>query len=503
MVIPPQMPQQPIEACDLFGWADAASGRPGVKATQRKEKAATASALPTDVAVPAEPTTNAAEPHSIEISALCIEPELAIRHGLCKAAIVDYAARTERGEQCPPVLVYEIDGKLVLVDGHHRIAALERLDKTSVNAIIVVGSLEEAFEAAIRANRCHGVRLTNKDKRVIVIQALNLFGGKLVLRANQYTTRQANSRDGNSTTLATRAIKVDIFDGATSRNFALDVNARNWLAATKGLSGAALDAAVAQTMKMNPALISLLENTIATNPGYIAESTDKLSKGREFELNYNPTNYWTIKANVSQNETIVASIAKDLTDYLAERMPIWQSIIDQQTGQPWFSSSYAGGTTAERYLPANVNSSLAVALQKQGKSDPQIRKYAANLSTNYRLSGITENKILRRFNVGGAVRWVDKGGIGYYGVEQLPATITALDPNRPVYDKAHTYVDLLIGYRTKLFRDRVGATFQLNVRNVQENGARLQPASALPDGTPNAYRIVDPRQFILSATFDL
>ena len=178
MVIPPQMPQQPIEACDLFGWADAASGRPGVKATQRKEKAATASALPTDVAVPAEPTTNAAEPHSIEISALCIEPELAIRHGLCKAAIVDYAARTERGEQCPPVLVYEIDGKLVLVDGHHRIAALERLDKTSVNAIIVVGSLEEAFEAAIRANRCHGVRLTNKDKRVIVIQALNLFGGK-------------------------------------------------------------------------------------------------------------------------------------------------------------------------------------------------------------------------------------------------------------------------------------------------------------------------------------
>ena len=362
----------------------------------------------------------------------------------------------------------------------------------------------DSFIPANPAINLHGQLLPNpQGKGQDWGFALNLFGGKLVLRANQYTTRQANSRDGNSTTLATRAIKVDIFDGATSRNFALDVNARNWLAATKGLSGAALDAAVAQTMKMNPALISLLENTIATNPGYIAESTDKLSKGREFELNYNPTNYWTIKANVSQNETIVASIAKDLTDYLAERMPIWQSIIDQQTGQPWFSSSYAGGTTAERYLPANVNSSLAVALQKQGKSDPQIRKYAANLSTNYRLSGITENKILRRFNVGGAVRWVDKGGIGYYGVEQLPATITALDPNRPVYDKAHTYVDLLIGYRTKLFRDRVGATFQLNVRNVQENGARLQPASALPDGTPNAYRIVDPRQFILSATFDL
>ena len=32
---------------------------------------------------------------------------------------------------------------------------------------------------------------------------------------------------------------------------------------------------------------------------------------------------------------------------------------------------------------------------------------------------------------------------------------------------------------------------------------RLQAISAYPDGTPNAYRIVDPRQFILTATFDL
>jgi hypothetical protein len=41
-----------------------------------------------------------------------------------------------------------------------------------------------------------------------------------------------------------------------------------------------------------------------------------------------------------------------------------------------------------------------------------------------------------------------------------------------------------------------------NVRNLQESG-RLQAIGVFPDGTPNAYRIVDPRQFILSATFDL
>jgi hypothetical protein len=100
------------------------------------------------------------------------------------------------------------------------------------------------------------------------------------------------------------------------------------------------------------------------------------------------------------------------------------------------------------------------------------------------------------------VRWEDKGGIGYYGVQSLPAIINDLDRNRPIYDKGRFYVDLLAAYRTKIWSDKIGMTVQLNVRNVQEGG-RLQPVSAFPDGTPNAYRIVDPRQFILTATFDL
>ena len=87
-------------------------------------------------------------------------------------------------------------------------------------------------------------------------------------------------------------------------------------------------------------------------------------------------------------------------------------------------------------------------------------------------------------------------------MQQLPAIITDLDKNRPIYDRGHLYADLLVGYRTRLFARKIGTTLQLNVRNVQEGG-RLQPISAYPDGTPNAYRIVDPRQFILSATFEL
>jgi outer membrane receptor for monomeric catechols len=109
---------------------------------------------------------------------------------------------------------------------------------------------------------------------------------------------------------------------------------------------------------------------------------------------------------------------------------------------------------------------------------------------------------LKRFKVGGGLRWEDKGAIGYYGLQQFPASITDLDPTRPVYSKANLYADAFASYRTKLFSNTVGATFQLNVRNLHENG-RIQAIAAYPNGTPNGYRIIDPRQFILSATFDL
>jgi len=331
---------------------------------------------------------------------------------------------------------------------------------------------------------------------------LSLFSGKLNLRANQFTTRTVNDRNSSSSTYATRAVKVDIYDGQPARNFSLDVRSRQWIQATQGLSGSALDAAVAQTMKMDAALVSTLQTSINFGGLPIVEPEDALSKGKEFELNYNPTNYWTIKANVTENETFQAAIAQDLLDYLDERGKVWSGIIDRETGQPWFTSSYAGGQTAERYLPGNVTGGLKIVQQTVGKSKPQIRKYRWNLASNYYLRGITDQRWLKNVNVGGAFRWEDKGAIGYYGVQQLPAIITELDKNNPRYDKSHLYVDMFAAYRTKIFAGKVGLTVQLNVKNLQEGG-RLQPISAFPDGTPNAYRIVEPRQFILTATFDL
>ena len=74
--------------------------------------------------------------------------------------------------------------------------------------------------------------------------------------------------------------------------------------------------------------------------------------------------------------------------------------------------------------------------------------------------------------------------------------------NKAVFDRARFAVDLSASYGFRLFRDRVRAKAQLNVRDVLENG-RLQKVAINLDGATCAYRIIDPRQFILSTSVDL
>lgn len=87
-------------------------------------------------------------------------------------------------------------------------------------------------------------------------------------------------------------------------------------------------------------------------------------------------------------------------------------------------------------------------------------------------------------------------------MQTLPAIITDLDPSRPIYDKAHYYVDLFVAYKTSFWSDRILATFRFNVTNLGEQG-RLQPVGAFPDGSISTYRIITPQQFSLTSSFDM
>ncbi len=334
--------------------------------------------------------------------------------------------------------------------------------------------------------------------------SLTLFDSKLVLRANQYTTKVIGTRAGTAGTIATRILFVDRPNvqgqNGSPAVYQLQPKAAQWATDAAAAAGRTLTAAQLKTETAR--LMGVSEDFLDPFQFQVTATNDQIAKGREIELNYNPTNAWTMKLNVTQQESIDANLAPEVSAWLASRIAFWKTIIDPTVGRPWFTERYNNSSSASDFIAASATAPLSLAQATEGKSRPQIRKYRANFSTNYRLAGLTEHPILKRFNVGGSLRWEDKSAIGYYGLEQFPAIVTALDPNRPVYDKPNFYVDAFVGYRTRMFKDKVSATFQLNVRNLTENG-RLQKINAYPDGSASAFRIIDPRQFILSATFDL
>jgi hypothetical protein len=105
------------------------------------------------------------------------------------------------------------------------------------------------------------------------------------------------------------------------------------------------------------------------------------------------------------------------------------------------------------------------------------------------------------------VRWESRASIGYLAGPPetsgpYQGAVLFLDNDKPVWDKARFYVDLSAGYRFKLFGGRVRSKVQLNVQNVLEDG-RLQMIGVNPDGGGYAYRIIDPRKFILTTSFEL
>jgi hypothetical protein len=339
--------------------------------------------------------------------------------------------------------------------------------------------------------------------------ALNMFSNRFVLRFNHYETKQIANRGGDAGTIAQRTLRHDV---ASNAAYLLQTQALAWV--TEQHPTWTLDQIHTEVgRQMGIPWERQQELLDAFNAGLISSTNDVTAKGNELELNFNPTNYWTVAASATESRSVNSNVSKDISQWLSERLPIWTTITDPRgpdhilntpDDRPvlWWNTNYGGSQTPAQNYATFIGSPFNVIQQTEGTTNPQIRRYAFKVSTNFKLSGITEQRVLRDFEVGGAVRWEDKGAIGYYGKQQLPASITDLDVTRPIYDKAHTYVDLNLRYRMKLWANRVGATIQLNCRNIQEGG-RLQAIGAYPDGTPHTYRIVDPRQFILSATFDL
>ncbi len=372
---------------------------------------------------------------------------------------------------------------------------------------------------------------------------ITAFDGRLSVRYNHFDTKQLDLRNGDISTMAQRILRYEGFVATDSYNLRTQTSA--WLNGL-GTGGSATNAQIAAAINMPVDQYNGLQ-TIATAATYAAVN-DARSTGNEIEINYNPTRNWTVSASVTQTQSINTTAGAAVDNYIAARMPIWTTLEDPRftnttqtlngvttplptlpatplpTGPTghllwWFIkgapfstiAGYNGTQSAADNFAVNVDAPMAVFRALIGRPRPQIREYSAKFSTRYNLAGLSDNKYLKNTSVGGSLRYASKGSIGFYGLGYsqgmdltLPANkILQLDPNRPIWSDPEVFVDVFVTYKTKLWHDKVRATFQLNVKNIQENGGRLLPTSAFFDGRASTYRIVDPRQFILSASFDL
>ena len=116
----------------------------------------------------------------VKISDLTLADDVNIRDGLREEAVERYM---EILDDLPPVEAWKSDGKSLLSDGWHRIAAATRLGRDEIEADIHEGGRTEAIVAAIVANTKHGIPLSTKERnRGIVRLAAAGWGQRKIAR---------------------------------------------------------------------------------------------------------------------------------------------------------------------------------------------------------------------------------------------------------------------------------------------------------------------------------
>ncbi len=327
--------------------------------------------------------------------------------------------------------------------------------------------------------------------------SLSMFDNRLYLRATRFETTQFHARTGIGT-VATRAMAMDFDVPGQNLTFDLYTTATGWQQTMHP------EFTLAQAQAAAAQQIGYTTDYIAGATGKtISDALDATSKGTEVELQFNPSRYWTLKVTGGQQIAMDQNVSLFIQEFINQRLPFWTTVKDPN-GDLWWTTRLGSNGIPRDYFTGNIEAPLNLAITTQGKRKPQTREYTFRMTTNYQLAGLVpDHKWLKGVAVGGSYRWASKGAIGYLAAPaDADGVIRRLDRDRPVYDKPVGNLDLLLSYNTRLFRNKVRTTFQLNVSNVTESG-RLQGVAVNPDGKFWQYRIIDPRQFVFTTRFDL
>ncbi|PTY05151.1 hypothetical protein DB347_16915 [Opitutaceae bacterium EW11] len=233
--------------------------------------------------------------------------------------------------------------------------------------------------------------------------------------------------------------------------------------------------------------------TYVGNPVGAAELTNSKSKGVELELVYNPTKNWRIMANVYKQEATQGGTSEQFEALLNERLVEWKKIWPDTIGS-W---------TVETYALTNLINPLNTAKLSVGKPNSELRKWRANLITNY---SFDRTSPLKGWSIGGGARWQDRVAMGYPVIDD-PQLGLVSDIDHPFMGDSATTYDAWISYQRRILKGKVNWKIQLNVRNLL-NDNLLIPVVANPVtvGDLNHYdvaswRVGEERTFELTSTF--
>jgi hypothetical protein len=114
---------------------------------------------------------------TLKLAEITFSQDLQVRAVISDATVEHYAERLIE-EDLPPLIVYQVDDKYLLVDGYHRYRAAEKIKQTEFKCDIRTGTMEDAIWFAIGANRAHGLPLRGTDRRNAIVLALEKFPAK-------------------------------------------------------------------------------------------------------------------------------------------------------------------------------------------------------------------------------------------------------------------------------------------------------------------------------------
>lgn len=124
----------------------------------------------------AKPVKEAPKPEWVEVKDLIADHDIQQRAGWKvegNSVVADYAEAVNNGAKFPAIVVFEDkDMSTRIADGFNRFYAHKQAGKTKIACVVLKGDKQDAIWYACGANKNHGLRRSNNDKKHAVLAAL-------------------------------------------------------------------------------------------------------------------------------------------------------------------------------------------------------------------------------------------------------------------------------------------------------------------------------------------